>query len=268
MSDPYSSQPQMPNQPYSGQPHHYQQQPPQPGGPPTEPWQPSYGQPYGQQPPQPMYQQPGYGPQIPAIYSPQPPAKKRRTGLIVGVIVGVVALLGCSGIVVAALTLGKDDKTGSSTAAAKPVTLEAPATIGTLKKSSDQSEAKKMSSRLSDAGVDRPYAAVYRDTKNPSRRVIVWGGTGKIFNVGGAQRQLDSFFSGSNSELGGAKPAAVDAGSLGGKAECAKSGLSGAKISICAWVGTDVLLGFIVNGVEPDAAAAQMRTMLPSIVSR
>jgi len=294
MSDPYAPEPQQPNQPYSGQPY-YPQQPaeyPPPPDPRQYSGQPYDAQQYGAQPnpyadpyaaqqqgdpyarQQQAYQQPGYGQQVPAGYPPQPPVKKRRTGLIVVVVVvvAVVALAACAGIAVIALTLGSDDKTASpgatSTGTAKPVTLKAPATIGTLKKSSDQSQAQKLNSAMTNAGLENPFAAVYQDTKNPARRVVIWGGTGTIFNAGGAQKQLDSFFSSAGGQLGGAKPVAVDAGTVGGKAECAKSGLSGLKISICAWVGNGALLGFIFNAVEPDAAGAQMRTILPSIATK
>jgi len=271
MSDPYEPQPQPPNQPYPGQPYYPQQPPPypaQPAPPYADPYpaQP-YGDPYAQQ--QQAYQQPGYGQQLPGGYPPPPPVKKRRTGLVIGVVVAVFALVACSGIAVVAVRLGSGDKTGSpgatSTGKAKPVTLKAPATIGALKKSSDQSQAQKLNSAMSNAGFEDPFAAVYQDTKNPARRVVIWGGTGTVFSAGGAQKQLDSFFSSAGSQVGGAKPAAVDAGPAGGKAECARSGLSGLKVSICAWVGDGALLGFIFNGVEPEAAGAQMRTILPSI---
>lgn len=279
MSDPYAPQPQQPNQPYSGQPYYPQQQPQYP----EQPGAQQYGQPYGGQSygdpyaapqqayQQPAYGQPAYGQPAPAGYPPpQPPVKKRRTGLIVGVVVAVVALLACSGIAVLAIKLGSDNKTTSSGGTSKTDTtksfkLTAPATIGTLKKSSDQSQAQKMSSALTNAGLENPFAAVYQDTKNETHRVVIWGGTGAIFNAGGEQKQLDGFFSSLGSQLDGTKPAAADPGPIGGKAECAKSGLSGLKVSVCAWVGTGALLGFIFNGVEPGAAATQMRAILPSI---
>jgi len=285
MSDPYQPQPQQPDQPYSGQPYYPQQPPqypPQPGpqqyGAQPSPYADPYAaQPYAAQsysPQQQAYQQPGYPPgygqQVPAGYPPQPPVKKRRTGLIVSAVVGVVALVACSGIVALALKFGSDGSTtpsGSATGTVKPATLKAPATIGTLKKSSDQAQAQTMSKAMTNAGLENPFAAVYEDTKNPGRRVVVWGGTGKIFNSGDAQTQLDSFFTGMGSELGGAKPVAVDMGAAGGKAECAKSTTSGVKLSICGWVGNDALLGFIFGALEPAAAGAQMRTLLPSIVS-
>jgi hypothetical protein len=282
MSDPYAPQPhqpQQPNQPYSGQPYYPQQPPQYPAQPDHQQAGAQYGgqpNPYAAQPTgdpyaqrQQAYQQPGYGQPVPVGYPPAPPVKKRRTGLIVSLVVAVVALVACSGIVAIVLKAGSDDKTASpgatATTAAK-VTLKAPDTIGTLKKSSDQSRAKALNSQLTSAGLENPFAAVYQDTKNAAHAVVVWGGTGAIFSAGGAQAQLDSFFGSAGGQLGGAKPVAVDAGAIGGRAECAKSGLSGAKISICAWVGSDALLGFLFNGVEADAAAAQMRTVLPSIV--
>lgn len=279
MSDPYAPQPQQPNQPYSGQPYYPQQPPPYPpqpgpqqgGGQPNPYPDPYAGQPYGDPyaQPQQAYQQPGYGPQVPVGYPPQPPVKKRRTGLIVSVVVAVFAVVACSGIAVIAAKLGSDDKTaspGATTTAAKPVTLKAPATIGTLKKSSDQSRAQTLNKAMTNAGLENPFAAVYEDTKNPARSVVIWGGTGAIFSAGGGQKQLDSFFGSVGSQLGDAKPVTVDAGAVGGKAECAKSGLSGIKLTICAWVGNDALLGFLFNAVEPAAAGGQMRTILPSIV--
>jgi hypothetical protein len=281
MSDPYAQQP------YSGQPY-YPQQPPQypaqPGfqqdGAQPDPWQyggqPSpypaqpYGDPYARQ--QQAYQQPAYGQQVPAGYPPQPPVKRRRTGLIVSLAVAAFALVACSGIAVIAVKFGAADKTlslgATSTPTAKPATLKAPDTIGTLKKSSDQSQAQKLNSKLTNAGMENPFAAVYQDAKNPGRRVVIWGGSGGIFNVGNSQQQLDGFFSSMGSQLAGTKPVAVEVGAIGGVAECAKSGLSGLKLSICAWGGSSALLGFMFNGVEPEAAGAQMRTMLPSIVAK
>lgn len=269
MSDPYAPPPQ-PGQPY------YPQQPPQdpsPYGaqqPYQDPSQPApyaaqpYGDPYAGQ--QQAYPQPGYGQQFPG-YPLQPPVKKRRTGLIIGVVAAVVALVACSGITIAAVKFGSDHK-GSSLGgtSTKPVSLTAPGTIGTLKKSSDQSQAERLNGAMTSAGLEHPFAAAYQDTKNSGHRVVIWGGTGSIFSAGSPEQELDSFFTSVGNQLGDAKPATVDAGAVGGKAECAKSGASGMRLSICAWVGSDALLGFIFNNVEPDAAGTQMRTILPSIV--
>jgi len=257
MSDPYAFPPQQPDQPSSGQPYY----PPQQQYPPPQqyPQQPFPGQPYG------------YGPQMPVGYPPQPPVKKRRTGLIVSLVVVAFALVACSGIVAVAIKFGSDDKTASpgptATGKAKSVTLKSPDKIGALKKSADQTRADKLSSLMSNAGIKDPFAAVYEDTKHPGRSVAIWGGTGAIFGVGGGQTQLDGFFRSAGSQFAGAKPQAVDPGAVGGKAECAKSDNTGMTFAICAWVGTDALLGFLFNGVEPDAAGVQMRAILPSIVA-
>jgi hypothetical protein len=271
MSDPYAFPPQQPDQPNSGQPYYPPQQsnsgqPYYPPQQPPYPPQPDVGQPYATQP----YPY-GYGQQIPVGYPPQPPVKKRRTGLIVSLVVVAFALVACSGIVAVAIKFGSDDKTASpgptSTGTAKSVTLKAPDKIGALKKSADQARAQKLSSMMTNAGLDNPFAAVYEDTKNPGRTVAIWGGTGAIFSAGGGQTQLDGFFRSAGSQFSGSKRVAVEAGAVGGKAECAKSDNSGMKFAVCAWVGTDALLGFLFNGVEPDAAGAQMRAILPSIVA-
>ncbi|MEU5532355.1 hypothetical protein [Streptomyces sp. NPDC020362] len=93
---PYPHQPQQPQYPYGGQP-------PQPPGP--------YGTPYPQQqpyPPQPYPQQqyPGWG--APPM---GPPPKKRRVGLVLGIVGGVVAV-GIAGV----LLLGALFESGFPTA--------------------------------------------------------------------------------------------------------------------------------------------------------
>ncbi|SDK11567.1 hypothetical protein SAMN04488074_104283 [Lentzea albidocapillata subsp. violacea] len=105
------------------QPGPYGQQPPQQPGYGQQP-QPGYGQQpgqYGQQPP------PGYG-QQPGQYGQQPfgqpygqpggfggpPPKKSNTGLIIGVVVGVLVLVG--GGITAAVLLSGDSGSGDNTA--------------------------------------------------------------------------------------------------------------------------------------------------------
>src|SRR6266699_3069163 len=84
-----------PQQPYYGPP----QQPPY-----GQPQQPPYGQsPYGQ--PQQPYGQPQYGvPPVPG-YVPQPPPKKRRTGLWIFLGILAVLVLACIGGVAACTLL-------------------------------------------------------------------------------------------------------------------------------------------------------------------
>ncbi len=117
-----------PNQPQPGsQPNPpWGQQPPQPNPPQPNPPQPGYGQPpqqpgYGQ-PAQPGYgqpaQQPGYGqPQygVPGQYPSDPPPKKSHTGLIVGIVVGVLVLAGIAFGISALMGGGSDPATADPT---------------------------------------------------------------------------------------------------------------------------------------------------------
>jgi len=291
MSDPYAPQP-----PYSPDP--YQQQPygaqPAYGQPAYE--QPAYGQPVS---PQPAYGQPDYNAQggypQPQPYPGQPawggpvmePPKKSRTALIVSLVVAGVALVVCGGIAAVAYNFdsGKDtpdaaasggastagpNRSGATTSSGKTPTLTAPATIGSWKKSASQDQADLLSKQLSDAGVKNPFAAQYQDKTKSTKTVAVWGGTGAIFSAGGAQKQLDAFFTGIGKTLNGGEsttPIKVDPGSVGGTAECSKIDNSGITFSVCAWVNTNVLLAFMFNAIEPDAAGAQVRILLPAIVT-
>jgi hypothetical protein len=109
--------------PYPGDAPPYGQQPPG-----TQQFgQPQYGQqPYGQQPP---YGQPPYGQQQfgPANYwQPAPPPKRKRTGLLVGVIVAVVVLAaGGVGTWLALNRTAAAGSTGSATPQAAAVKLAA-----------------------------------------------------------------------------------------------------------------------------------------------
>ncbi|MER7008057.1 hypothetical protein ABT297_34115 [Dactylosporangium sp. NPDC000555] len=249
----------------------------------------AYGQPaYGQ--PQPGYAQPAYGqpqPDYPAWSGAAPEPPKKRTGLVLGLVLGGLALVLCGGIGIVAWVYSSDDKPEASASASAPaspapsgsasaskstasgpkVQLTAPATISTWKKQANQDQAKTLSKQLSDAGIKNPFAAQYQDTAKPARVAVVWGGTGSIFSVGGQQKQLDEFFKGALKDLGGSgsDPVNVDMGKLGGKAQCQKADSSGAQLAICAWVGNDVLLAFMFNSIEPDAAATQMKLMIPAI---
>ncbi|GAA2361466.1 hypothetical protein [Dactylosporangium salmoneum] len=305
-NDPgYGAQPGYGNDPgYGAQPGYGQ---PSYGNDPGYGQQPAYGQPtsgvpgYGQ-PTSAVpasgggYGQPGYGadPGYPAWggAAPTPPPRK-RTGLVLSLVFGALALVLCGGIGVAAWVYSSNDEktpeatssstptTGSSaktptggaktTAAAGPkVKLTAPATISTWKKQANQDQAQAMAKQLSAAGIDNPFAAQYQDSSKTSRVAIVWGGTGSIFSVGGPDKQLDSFFKSAFQSLNstGSAPIDVQPGSLGGKAQCEKTdSSSGVTISICAWVGNDALLAFMFSQMEPDAAATQVKVMLPAIVT-
>ncbi|GLZ31599.1 hypothetical protein Lesp02_37870 [Lentzea sp. NBRC 105346] len=146
--------PQQPG-PYGQQPGPYGQQPygqqPQPGygQPQPDPYAAQQG-PYGQ--PQPGFQQPfGYG---------APPPKKSRTGLIIGIIVGVLVLVGGG---IAAVFVFKDDKndtasaTSSSTGSA-PTTSSGKPTTSSNSSSGSDSAAKQVAQKFADTFVDGIHA--------------------------------------------------------------------------------------------------------------
>ncbi|WP_432976066.1 hypothetical protein [Dactylosporangium sp. CA-233914] len=294
-------QPQQPSygqqQPAYGQDHYAQPQPAYGQDPYA---QPAYGQdPYGQQQPAYGQPQPSYGPPPQQDYNnwpaaaPVPPPKKKGNGLVLSLVFGALALVLCGGIgaVAYVYTSGDDEKDDTPTAtssnnpttSSKPTagatkttgappgtkfTLNAPAAIGTWKKAADQSQAQSMSQQLSSAGVANPFAAQYQDSAKSTRIAVVWGGTGSAFSVGGPDKQLTAFFDSAMKSVGGTPgtPTTVDPGKLGGKAECQKTDANGITMSICAWVGTDVLLAFMFSTLQPSEAATQMKNMLPAMV--
>lgn len=150
-------------------------------------------------------------------------------------------------------------------------TLNAPDQIGTLRKQADQSTADKMRADMSSAGVEQPFAVVYADSAAKGRRVVVWGGTGALYEIGDAQAQLDTFFStvgphlGSHVTVDPATPA--DAGTTGGTAECAKVNGLGIIAALCAWRGEGAILAFMFSGLAPGTAAQHLTTILPALVT-
>src|SRR6266508_7034625 len=104
----------------------------------------------------------------------------------------------------------------------------------------DQSQVAPMRDQMRTAGMDDPYAVIYEDTANAGRTAIVWGGTGKAFGIGSAERQLDAFFSSAGKNLGGGslgEGVSTDPGAVGGKAECVKVSGLGVTMTMCAWAG-------------------------------
>jgi hypothetical protein len=221
------------------------------------------------------------------MYGAPPPPKKSH-GLLIGVIIGLAVLLVAGGVVTfVALRSGNPKSTpagatasnrasspantrSSAAAPAKPsVTLAAPDRIGSLRKAADQSQANTIKQRMTTSGVESPYAVMYEDTAAAGRTVTAWGGTGRAFALGGPDKQLDAFFGSAGSELGGGTLGArsnVEAGAVGGKAQCAPVNGLGITMSMCAWAGTDALLGFIFTGTAPAKSAETLRAMLGVIV--
>lgn len=297
-SQPYSSPP---AQPYSGQPYGEQAYPAS-GGPgyptagqpdPYAPGQyPPAGQPYGEQPYgyAPGQQYPvGPGGQ-PYPGAPQPSGKSK--GLVVGIVVGVLALL-CAGAGVAVVASGALDGTpkakasssagtdssadpgssrsaGSSpTAAAKQVKLVAPDQIGSLTKSSDQSDAEDQRKQMVDSGYENAFAAEYEDSSN--RLVLLWGATGKAFGSSKDQSRLDELFDGARNELDNATIGTrvpSSPGSAGGSLECAPLNGLGITATMCGWVGQNALLVIVFRGFDVTKSGAQSTTILSAVVTK
>jgi hypothetical protein len=234
------------------------------------------------------YQQGGYQQPQPGMYG-APPPKRKSHGVLIGIIAGLVVLALAGGAAVY-ITLTAKDKNSTptvqtrgtdSTTSTKPpssaaatkasVTLAAPDRIGSLRKSADQSQANNIRQRMVTAGVESPYAVVYEDTSAPGRTAAVWGGTGRAFAIGGPDKQIDAFFSSASKDLGGGTVGArttVDPGAVGGKAQCAKVDGLGVTMSMCAWAGTDALLGFVFGGLDVTKSTTTMRSMLAVIVAK
>lgn len=103
-----------------------------------------------------------------------------------------------------------------------------------------------------------------------NKPVIIWGATGGLFGILDAQSQLDAFFNGvgksvSCGTVGTAS--SVDAGSVGGTAECAA--VTGhVNATLCAWTAGDALVGVIFGGESLSQGGGQMHAILPAVVSK
>ena len=296
------AQPGQPGQPapWPGQPEPWGTTPPESWSAPTGSWSANQPPAPGQQSPWTQPAAPGAGwpgegstppPGQPPAWTPYPnqwpapaPQPKRRVGLLVtAIVVPVVLVIGAvvtAGVLLAnksdsASSTGASDVSASGTVAAhaspsqRSVTLSTPQQIGSLRRSADQSLAEQMRSGLSNAGIEKPFAAVYEDSAVTGRTTVMWGGVGDIFRVA-PETQLSAFIKSAGSSLpGGATVATetdVEPGQVGGKAKCAKVNGAGVTMTLCAWNGGDALIGFLFGGIGPDKAAAQMRTILSAVV--
>jgi hypothetical protein len=212
--------------------------------------------------------------------TPPPPPKSRPTALIVlGIVLLVVVVLG--GGITTVVLVGRHSSTPNAQAAGTPapgatasqqakVTLSAPDRIGNLRKKADQSRADSMRTMMSTAGLEQPFAVVYENPAAPGHDTIVWGGTGGAFAMGTPKQQLDAFFAAAGGSLGNGvtvgTATAVDPGSVGGQARCAKINGLGVKLAMCAWTGSSAVLGFLCFGVAPDQAGGQVKQVLPAVV--
>ncbi|MEU4688023.1 hypothetical protein [Actinoplanes sp. NPDC023714] len=252
-----------------------------------QPGQPSYGQPYGQQPgyqppqqpgyqappppgydaPPPGYQapqQPGYPappPGFPAApppgYPMAPPPKKKNTVLKIVLIAVAAVVVLCIAGVAAVFFIGKD-----AVDDAAKVTITEPATLGGRPKLEDGEFAAlitEMESSLAKyPGASDSFGAFYG---NAEEQDIVAAIATKATLIDPA-KELDASFKAfaEGSQLKDKAPA--DTGALGGSAECATTTSSGTDIAVCGWAdegSVGMILWFFKTAADVQAEFPKLR---------
>ncbi|WP_067477371.1 hypothetical protein [Actinomadura hibisca] len=245
---PYGQGPQTPGPqgPYGGVPQGQGPYGPPPGGPyGPPPGPPGPGAPYGQSP---------YG-------GPPPGPPKSRAGLVIGLVIGALALIVVAGIVVVVLArAGGGDE----------YTITTPATVaGRQRDTSTESRLSTQMSSLrsqlesqSGGKIDSFVSAFYKDASGGTsltvpQGVMFVGGTGEMGDP-------DAFVRGFREagQKAGSVVTETEPGPHGGKAACGQVSGSGVTISQCAWA-TRSSFGVVVPttpGTSTGTAAELMRT--------
>jgi hypothetical protein len=186
------------------------------------------------------------------------------------VVVAAVAVLVAGGVAAVLLVHRNPVSAGAAastspttTATAKPSKKPAfalPAVIGPYSKSADQSKAVG-ASRAIPVMVLAPFAAVYEETADPTRQLLVTGGFAEVDDPVG---QLKSGLA-EGTLANGAKATdqrAASTGSVGGVAECTTVDAATIHMVLCAWIGTEeVVEMFFING---DRATTD--TLVPTVL--
>lgn len=222
-------------------------------GPYQPPQQPSY-------PPPPGYPPPGYPP--PGYLPPPPvPPRKRHTGLKItlGVLAGLLVLCGVGGYLLVRPYLGE-----------YPATLSAPDSVAGLQKLTDpqfQQLSDEMTTSLkSSIKASSAIGAFYAPNGDKTHAVLVAGATTLILNPG---TQLKGAFDGlASSDLTVTGTGSVDAGPMGGTAECGQAETSGIPIGVCAWADHGSVGMVIAFSHTPAETADLMRTIRPQVEHR
>jgi hypothetical protein len=150
-------------------------------------------------------------------------------------------------------------------------TLSVPSQIGPLKKSADQTVAKELLQGMQGAtGSKKLHAVSYSDSADASRTVLVYGGVGVPIPPGDPGNQLKSMLR--SGTLAGAKmgkATMVDAGAVGGSAECAPlsgAGAGGHHYVNCGWIDDRSALVMTFTGYEPQNAQALVPQILAAML--
>ncbi|HEX2355250.1 MAG TPA: hypothetical protein VHI50_02155 [Micromonosporaceae bacterium] len=230
----------------------------------------------------------GYGAQG-YPYQPPPPPERSR-GLMIGLLAGVGALALCLCAVLGLATtrfVGRDRPERPASAAVSPVAptarptsspaataataairLAAPARIGSLRRSNDQSAlVDGLLDQLRTNGMRQPFAAFYEDAKNRDRPVMIWGSTGRF---GMETLVVAGFFHGVEGEVGdvvGRRK--VPPGPHGGTAECGFTGGAAAiEATVCVWATDQALLAMMFNERSIDASAPWVAKIVAAVARR
>ncbi|MGI5164250.1 hypothetical protein ACQEU3_07840 [Spirillospora sp. CA-253888] len=231
---PYGGVPQSPG-PYGGPP------PGGPYGPPPGP--PGPGAPFGQSP---------YG-------GPPPGPPKSRAGLVIGLVIGALALIVVAGIVVVVLARAGGDE----------YTIAAPSSVaGRVRDTSTESQLNSQMSSLrsqlesqTDGKIDTFVSAFYKDSSGGTtgtmpQGVMFVGGTGDMGNPSAFVRGFREA-----GRKAGSVVTEVSPGPNGGKAACGQVSGAGVTISQCAWA-TSSSFGVVVPttpGTSVSSTASLMR---------
>jgi hypothetical protein len=208
--------------------------------------QPGYGQPqpgygqqggFGQPQGQPQYGQSPYGqpgPQQPYGQAPYPPAKKSSTGLIIGLVVGAVALVAVIAVVVVVVSGGGGTKYEIATPSSAGGLTQDTSSNSVLK--SAAAGARSQAQSTLGGTVDNVVTATYADG---DRKILFIGATGKFQNPDSLVSKLRSR-SGSGTTAQGVSFlwTETDPGPHGGKGACGEgrsTTITSVKVSFCAW---------------------------------
>jgi hypothetical protein len=145
--------------------------------------------------------------------------------------------------------------------------VAAPAQIGVLSRLEDQSPVDQFRAEVAQRGVQEPFAVIYTDPASES--AIAWGGVGTPYGTGTPASRLDAFFVTASRNVGGGTAGprtSVDAGALGGTAQCASVDGVGISMVVCGWTGDYALMGFEFSAGTLDQDMTLTQSMLAAIV--
>jgi hypothetical protein len=128
-------------------------------------------------------------------------------------------------------------------------------------------------SQLRGIGVGAPVVAGYAASDDPAHIVLLFGGTGFLLDPDGRVDELfDAITKGDaiakGPELKLTLLGAVDAGSMGGAARCAKGTFENEAATVCGWADHGSAAVLVFYHRTPDEGAQLMRAIRPEVLHR